>query len=137
VNAGNIGIGDTFGDANDIIFGRGVTSSGGFPPANAKAQVDLANFEAGSILGREFALVWFDGLGSGDTSTSNNDNYGFLTAANWDLPGSNTGSFSFGSEFTTLDGSAGSAGLVVGVPEPSRAVLAGIGLLGLFLRRRR
>jgi hypothetical protein len=137
VNAGNINVGDTFGDANDVIFARGVTSSGGFPPASAKAQVDLSNFEATSFLNQAFALVWFSTLTNAATAVANNDTYGILTPANWDFPGSNTGSFAFGSEFTSVDGSGTASDLVVGIPEPSRAVLAGLGLMGLFFRRRR
>ena len=64
------------------------------------------------------------------------------------LPGTTAAGQSFGffdlsttlpSDAATISPSsvAGRATNVIGVPEPSRAVLAGLGLLGLFFRRRR
>ena len=88
------------------------------------------NFNTGDL----FSIIWFDG-----TPTDGNY-YGLFRTANFTLPA--TGTVSFSSEFNTASPEAikqaniqfGGAGPV---PEPSRMMLLGFGLVGLFFRRRR
>jgi hypothetical protein len=129
-----LNIGDTFGTGDKIIY-RGATAGGLNGTANAT--INLSNFDASSYLGQKIALVWFDTLTSAITSASNNSFFGIQTGdATWKMPATNAGTITFGSTATKIT-SPGFAALVVGAPEPSRVMLAAMGLGAFVLRRRR
>lgn len=114
-----------------------------------------------SYLGKNFAVVWFDGVTTAGAPANAVDGskYGIIRGNDWTFPiadvagaltfnssdnggastlwqangntgvGLNTGGFATGT--TTA-----SATFVVGIPEPSSALLLGVGALGLLRRRR-
>jgi hypothetical protein len=97
---------------------------------------NLTTSEDGISAGDAFALIWFDSASSADGS-----GYGFLNVAGMNLPadgGSLTSALS--NLFAGADPER-KANLTMGgagpVPEPSRMMLLGFGLVGLFFRRRR
>lgn len=116
---------------NTTLPTAGGTDSG----SNVISQLAGLPLTGGVVAGQQFGLIWFD------TTTSNDgDKYGFLTNAAFILPSDgNTVNFNaavLGADpvrlaANTLGGGAGP------VPEPSRMMLLGFGLVGLFFRRRR
>lgn len=97
---------------------------------------DLSISEDGISAGDAFALIWFD-----SASTADEAKYGFLTVAGMNLP-ANGGTMTTGlaSLFTGVDPirtASLSLGGPVAIPEPSRMILLGFGLIGVFFRRRR
>jgi len=88
---------------------------------------------SGVASGDAFALIWFE------SSTANNGNrYGMFTNPAFTLQAS--GIVNYSAVFTGSD-PIRSANLTIGgagpIPEPSRVMLLGFGLAGLFFRRRR
>lgn len=82
-----------------------------------------------------FAVIWFDG-----PSTSGNY-YGLFSVANFLIPSSGS-LVSFSSQFNNVTPEANKEANIqfpgaAPVPEPSRMMLLGFGLIGLFFRRRR
>jgi hypothetical protein len=93
--------------------------------------VSLTN---GVSLNDKFALIWFS-----DNTSSNGSKYGFFTDPTFVMPadGSTTG---YGSPFVGNDPTRTASFTFGGptvVPEPSRLMLLGLGVFGLFFRRRR
>ena len=154
----NLTIGSTFGGETilNILSSPGGGSFSGFLSATS-----IAGFE-----GKNFAVVWFPTiLASGAPATApGNTAWGLVRGLDWTLPVADAGTFtssatdasSGGSYFapnattglsgavvqtqfrTTLaNGTAGAASFtIVGVPEPSAALLGALGVLGLLRRRR-
>lgn len=94
---------------------------------------------AGNIAaGQNFALIWFN---DNTADQAGVDRYGFLNLAGMVMPADAGGSTNFGGLFTGAD-PARNATIVFGpsagpIPEPSRMMLLGFGLVGLITRRRR
>ena len=114
--------------SSDYYFIRSqADSSSSGPPTFASGFFNTVKFDLSSPVGTTDAvgLLWL-----GDGTTANGDSFGFQDIGNT-LPGD-------GADITSgFTASGALASNVIGVPEPSRAVLAGLGLLGLFFRRRR
>jgi hypothetical protein len=110
------------------FFSGNEAGAGGITTANAVPT--SGDGVAGVVSGDKFALLWLA------TSTAvSGDKYGVFTDASFTLPASGVNNFS--SVFAGPD-PIRSASLTIGAaPEPSRAILAAIGLGFLSLRRRR
>jgi hypothetical protein len=131
--AGSLAVGQLFG--GDEIIATGTIGS--LAGRAAATVVNNLLLEVAPYAGKQFALVWFDTITN--TTAVDASNYGFFRDAGWIIP-SAAGSYGFaasGSDF--IQGTApGAATLSIGaVPEPSRMILLGFGLLGVFFRRRR
>ncbi len=102
--------------------------SGAITTANAVPTTGDGVSGVGS--GDAFSLIWFA------TSTANiGDNYGMFTDASFTLQSS--GIVNYSGVFAGSDPVRSATFTIGGVPEPSRMMLLGFGLAGLFFRRRR
>jgi hypothetical protein len=127
-------------DTSVLLEGDFTTPGGVGGIANDINNLALAN---GITAGDKFALVWF---GSPGSTTTVGSSYGFFSHAAFVIPSDG--------QTTATDGGLGditlayvgadpirSANLTLAgagpVPEPSRMMLLGFGLVGLFFRRRR
>jgi MYXO-CTERM domain-containing protein len=148
-------VGQTFG--GDLILGSFSAAGGG----------SVAPGFSGSIVGYEnkpFALVWFTKASAGLSSGLANEFFGIASGADWTLPSTDSGAYTFsGTTNTTTSvywqlasatsaaqigstgffsgsGTAGTAAVKSAafqvVPEPSAALLGALGALGLLRRRR-
>jgi PEP-CTERM motif len=83
--------------------------------------------------GDDFAIIWFDG------ASVDGNYYGIFRTNNFDLPPSGTVSYS--AQFNNVAAEPiKQANIQFGaalIPEPSRLMLLGFGLIGIFARRRR
>jgi hypothetical protein len=86
---------------------------------------------AGITTGDRFALIWFS-----DNTSLDGSNYGFLTDPSFTIP-SNGALQDYGAAFAGADPTRLASNTFGTVPEPSRMMLLGFGLVGLFFRRRR
>lgn len=109
------------------FFSGGEAGAGGITTANGVPTT--GDGISGVAAGDKFGLLWLP------TSTAaNGDHYGFYTNAAFTLQSS--GIVNYSSVFAGTD-PIRSANLIVGTPEPSRAILAFLGLGLITLRRRR
>ncbi|MEQ1747850.1 MAG: PEP-CTERM sorting domain-containing protein [Prosthecobacter sp.] len=115
--------------------GFGVTGNGagGF---GTLTNIALPNYSsAGIAAGQKFALIWFN---DNTAETNGVDKYGFFYDSSFVLPADAGGSTPMGGIFAGLESSDKLANITFGaIPEPSRMMLLGFGLVGLFYRRRR
>lgn len=128
-----LAVGDLLG--NDTIFYLGTTTS-------TFANVNLSTFDATNYLGDSFAIVWFPTLTSSSSSVPAGTSYGVATdqtadGTAWVLPSSNSGNYTFGTDYTSLSAPLPANLTVQSVPEPSFSALAAVGVVGIFARRRR
>lgn len=103
--------------------------------ANGSIMDDLndVTLPNGTSTSAHFAIVWFS-----DNTSAANSKYGFFTDNSFVVP-PDSGAGVYGNVFLGDDPtrSATNTFAVAGVPEPSRMLLAGFGVLGLMMRRRR
>jgi hypothetical protein len=108
---------------------------GSTTPGNGSIVDDIVvNYTNGISLNDRFALIWFSTNSSGE-----GDKYGFFSDPSFVLPADNGATVSFGTPFQGIDPvrpANNTFGATV-IPEPSRMMLLGFGLVGLFFRRRR
>lgn len=150
-----LGVGDTFG--GNLVIAR-LTAGG---PAGAFL-ISLSSFDIFPYLSQSFAIVWFDQIQTA-TSPANapeGATFGVVQGSDWILPPVNSGSYVFSGTdangassfyqvnlnvnppaavgFRTTDGSGITAASFTVVPEPSSALIAGLGLaLPILLGRKR
>lgn len=142
----------------DLILGTFSTASGG----------SAAPAFSGSIAGHEgkqFAIVWFEKTAASLASSRSGEFFGIASGADWTLPSSDSGTYSFHPTTNASTGvywqlasatsatQLGSAGFFSGtgstggsnvvktaafqvIPEPSAALLGAVGALVLLRRRR-
>ena len=126
--------------AGDTIIYSGSTTNA-FSVQNAA--VSASGLDLSSYLGDSFAIVWFPSLTSSNTTVPAGTSYGVATdqssSEKWVLPSTNAGTFSFGSgqNYTTITAPGQANFVVQSAPEPSRALLAVLGLGMLVVHRRR
>ena len=145
----SITTGERFG--GDLVLGRlAVTTAGAIPGG-----FTIDNVAA--IQNQRFTLVFLPSLGltSTNANVADGTTYGLISGSDWILPAVNGGEgFSFSAtdagaattffRVTVAAGvatndtytSSSGANLLIGVPEPSAALLGAIGSLGLLRRRR-
>jgi hypothetical protein len=128
-------VGSTVGATNDFVFAYNAAQD--FTSVSvASGNAAFSNADAGSSASFGFALMFFDGVGGVSVTTAGGEQYGFYSEANWQIPANDAGTFSFGTDFTTISALTGTNGSVV--PEPSTyAALAGLLALGYVMVRRR
>ena len=150
----NLTIGSLFGGETILNV---LSSPGGGTFSSFVPNLSIAGFES-----KSFAVVWFSSiLASGAPAQAGGGaSWGIIRGADWILPAADSGSFAMnGTDSggaatyyapsvltggaattafrTTTNGTlGGTAFSVVGVPEPSAALLGAIGALGLLRRRR-
>lgn len=119
-----------FGGSNDFLYLSANSTLAAGPLTGAATQVIVNyDFEAALTGGLSYTIVWFEGVAAGEEIVAGT-NFG-ISPATATLPASNGDAVSP----VEFHGDNGIANLVV-VPEPSAALLAAIGTLGLFRRRR-
>jgi hypothetical protein len=132
-------VGGLFG-GDEIIQSSTVGTAG-----RAATAVSNLGLDSSPYAGKKFALIWFETLTSADTTVSNGNKYGILAPSSWVLP-TVAGNYGFTGAPTGTDFQQyGVAGFLPGgtvltagtVPEPSRVMLAAMGLGAFVLRRRR
>ena len=132
--AGTLNVDDLF-DGDRIIQ---TSVIGGIAGRAATAVSNLA-LDVAPFAGKQFALVWFSTVTG--TAASDGDSYGFYRDSGWVLPtvvGATTLGFAAtGSDFIQSTVSRTANLNVAAIPEPSRMILLGFGLVGVFFRRRR
>lgn len=110
----------------------------GDTPGNGSILNDIAvAYTNGISNGDRFALVWFASAGNASTAGSK---YGFIEDASFVLPSDTGASVGYTTPFVGADAlhtATNTFQSVGATPEPSRALLVGIGALGLVVRRRR
>jgi hypothetical protein len=113
-------------------------SAGGTDPGGAGGITSLASifstYPSGVAAGDAFSIIWFD-----TSPNANGTYYGMMADASFTLPpDGNTTSYASVFAGTTADPvKTAQFQFGVAIPEPSRALLAGFGLLGFLMRRRR
>lgn len=158
----NLTAGTTFGDGLRIlqVVGASDLNSGDFGYSATLSGLDLAAnglTGAAGTAGTDFAILWFPGLtGTGAQTLTDGQSFGFyrsdtIDSASWggsipsdaisfNMP-SDPGTYSLAATDTNLGGGIATSNFnatgVVGVPEPSRSMLALLGLSSLVVRRRR
>jgi hypothetical protein len=129
-------------NTNDLFFaaanvssdssGFGTTGTGAGGPGTFG---NLALTYTGISAGQKFALIWFN---DNTAETGDVDKYGFFYDSSFILPSDSGGSTPMGGVFAGPETSDKLANITfAAVPEPSRMILLGFGLLGVFFRRRR
>lgn len=113
--------------------GAGAIGSLTGAPTQSELQAALPAVFTGSS-SYKFGIVWFDTAALGGTQ------YGFYTDSTFILPTAGP-SVAFNTPFVGTNGSGDSAKSAniafAAIPEPSRMMLLGLGLIGVFFRRRR
>jgi len=126
--------GSLIGATNDYVFAYNAAQNFGPSISVASGNTNFSINDAGASAGYSFALLYFNGTSGASVTTIGGEQFGFLTSGDWTIPANDSGTFNFGSEFSTV---TGSANLTV-VPEPSTfAALAGLCALGAVMVRRR
>ena len=126
--------GSLIGATNDYVFAYNAAQNFGPSISVASGNTNFSINDAGASAGYSFALLYFNGTSGASVTTLGGEQFGFLTSGDWTIPANDAGTFNFGSEFSTV---TGSANLTV-VPEPSTfAALAGLCALGAVMVRRR
>ena len=126
--------GSLIGATNDYVFAYNAAQNFGPSISVASGNTNFSINDAGASAGYSFALLYFNGTSGASVTTLGGELFGFLTSGDWTIPANDSGTFNFGSEFSTV---TGSANLTV-VPEPSTfAALAGLCALGAVMVRRR
>lgn len=105
---------------------------------------NMSNLDLTAYAGKQFGLLWFDTAVAATTNLADGDKYGFVTDPTWFIP-SVSGTYGFNTTTSTANPfltntAPGGTTLTVGlaaIPEPSRTLLFGLGLLGLIAHRRR
>jgi hypothetical protein len=90
---------------------------------------------AGITTGDKFALIWF-----ATNSSASGDSYGILTNPGFVIPSNGNTEDAYLASFEGVDPARPATQTFAGagvIPEPSRMMLLGFGLVGLFFRRRR
>lgn len=149
--------GTTFGNGSKIlsVIGASDLSGSGDIGYNANQVFDLAALGltgGAGTTGTDLAILWFPGLtGTGAATLANGQSFGYYRSDVVDSGSGGTWTFNMPADSTSqsiyaLDSNLGggiapstfnAAYTVSGVPEPSRILLAGLGLVGLVMRRRR
>jgi len=128
--------GSLIGGTNDYVFAYNASQNfaPGFSAASGNANFSIN--DAGASAGYDFVLLYFNGTSGASVTTVGGEQFGILSDVDWTIPSNDAGTFSFGSEFSTVTGSANLT--VAAVPEPSTfAALAGLCALGAVMVRRR
>jgi len=153
----NLTVGSTFGSGSKILSIIGTTDIDG---SNRFGYVDNATYNlttlgltgAAGTAGTDLAILWFPGLtGTGARTLTNSQSFGFYRSDSIDTLSGGTFTFNMPADTAAesiyaLDTNIGgglppstfnAAGTVGAVPEPSRSMLALIGLTCLLGRRKR
>lgn len=117
-------------NSTNATLDGGTISSTGLARPTTFASIPTPN---GSV-GQQFYVVWFDANVLGGTA-ANGSKYGSFRTADMLLPADGA-SVSFASNFVGADPARLASNTLVGIPEPSAALLGAIGALGLLRRRR-
>jgi hypothetical protein len=121
---------------DDFFFWNGqttlatITGTDGGTNALSTSFGNIPNGTNGVDAGDPFAIIWFD------SNTSDGSKYGFLTNALFVIP-SDTATVPVANAFPGIDNPRLAGNTLGAVPEPSRMMLLGFGLVGFFFRRRR
>lgn len=156
--AAGLGVGSTFG--GDLVIARLTAAGTGLFGGNFP--VSLPSFDCSPYLAQGFAIVWFDQIltASAPADAPEGATFGVVHGSDWILPPVNSGAYTFSGidangaasfyqtdlannppaaiAFRTTNGSGNTAASFTVVPEPSSALIAGLGLAFpiLFGRRR-
>ncbi len=117
------------GDATSLLEGD-ITTPGG---QGSIIEDLIFSLTGGVSTGDRFALIWFS-----DNTSAAGSKYGFFTDTSFVLP-SDGATGEYGAVFVGVDPirSASNTFAASVIPEPSRALLLFVGVVGLMMRRRR
>jgi len=147
----NLTINSTFGGEKILNV---LSSPGGGTFSGLATSLSIAGME-----GKNFAIVWLNILAAGAPATApNGTQWGIIRGSDWVLPATDSGGYPINAgdtggvasyyapntqtggaattAFRTTVGGNGGEAFIVGVPEPSAALLGALGVLGLLRRRR-
>ena len=98
--------GSLIGATNDYVFAYNAAQNFGPSISVASGNTNFSINDAGASAGYSFALLYFNGTSGASVTTLGGEQFGFLTSGDWTIPANDSGTFNFGSEFSTVTGSA-------------------------------
>lgn len=137
MNVGGAATDDYFVSSGAVTSDSSAALESGFTVSGGNGTIGniAVTYSNGIAAGQSFALVWFN-----SNSAAVGDRYGFLNIGQV-MPADNLPAVDMSAPFAGVDPARAASNTFTSgaapIPEPSRMMLLGFGLVGLFFRRRR